>query len=63
MAVEADITTVDDKMDFNDIMIEENAWLENSGTLATIYGNVPVKDDDCQCSISTSLILLCMLTS
>ena len=45
-AVEADITTVDDKMDFNDIMIEENAWLENSGTLATIYGNVPVKDDD-----------------
>ena len=27
-AVEADITTVDDKMDFNDIMIEENAWLE-----------------------------------
>ena len=45
-AVEADITTVDDKMDFNDIMIEENAWLENSGTLATIYGNIPVKDDD-----------------
>ena len=53
-AVEADITTVDDKMDFNDIMIEENAWLENSGTLATIYGNVPVKDDDANVHIYQS---------
>lgn len=53
-AVEADIKTVDDKMDFNDIMIEENAWLENSGTLATIYGNVPVKDDDANVHIYQS---------
>lgn len=53
-AVEADITTVDDKMDFNDIMIEENAWLENSGTLATIYGNVPIKDDDANVHIYQS---------
>ena len=53
-AVEADITTVDDKMDFNDIIIEENAWLENSGTLATIYGNVPVKDDDANVHIYQS---------
>lgn len=53
-AVEANITTVDDKMDFNDIMIEENAWLENSGTLATIYGNVPVKDDDANVHIYQS---------
>lgn len=53
-AVEADITTVDDKMDFNDIMIEENAWLENSGTLATIYGNVPVKDEDANVHIYQS---------
>lgn len=53
-AVEADITTVDDKMDFNDIMIEENAWFENSGTLATIYGNVPVKDDDANVHIYQS---------
>lgn len=53
-AVEADITTVDDKMDFNDIMIEENAWLENSGTLTTIYGNVPVKDDDANVHIYQS---------
>ena len=53
-AVDADITTVDDKMDFNDIMIEENAWLENSGTLATIYGNVPVKDDDANVHIYQS---------
>ena len=53
-AVEADITTVDNKMDFNDIMIEENAWLENSGTLATIYGNVPVKDDDANVHIYQS---------
>ena len=53
-AVEADITTVDDKMDFNDVMIEENAWLENSGTLATIYGNVPVKDDDANVHIYQS---------
>ena len=53
-AVEADITTVDDKMDFNDIMIEENAWLENSGTLATIYGNVPVKDYDANVHIYQS---------
>lgn len=53
-AVEADITTVDDKMDFNDIMIEESAWLENSGTLATIYGNVPVKDDDANVHIYQS---------
>lgn len=53
-AVEADITTVDDRMDFNDIMIEENAWFENSGTLATIYGNVPVKDDDANVHIYQS---------
>ena len=53
-AVEADITTVDNKMDFNNIMIEENAWLENSGTLATIYGNVPVKDDDANVHIYQS---------
>lgn len=45
-AVEADITTVDDKMDFNKILIEEMAKLENTGTLATVYGNIPVKDDD-----------------
>lgn len=53
-AVEADITTVDDRMDFNDIIIEENAWLENSGTLTTIYGNVPVKDDDANVHIYQS---------
>ena len=53
-AVEADIKTVDDKIDFNDIMIEENAWLENSGTLAIIYGNVPVKDDDANVHIYQS---------
>ena len=35
-------------------MIEENAWLENSGTLATIYGNVPVKDDDANVHIYQS---------
>ena len=45
-AVNADITTADDKMDFNKILIEEMAWLKNSGTLATVYGNIPVKDDD-----------------
>ena len=45
-AVNADITTADDKMDFNKILIEEMAWLKNTGTLATVYGNIPVKDDD-----------------
>lgn len=45
-AVNADITTADDKMDFNKILIEEMAKLENTGTLATVYGNIPVKDDD-----------------
>lgn len=45
-AVNADITTADDKMDFNKILIEELAKLENTGTLATVYGNIPVKDDD-----------------
>ena len=53
-AVEADITTVDDKMDFNKILIEEMAKLENTGTLATIYGNVPVKDDDANVHIYQS---------
>ena len=45
-AEEAKVTTVDDKMDFNKILIEEMAWLKNSGTLATIYGNIPVKDEN-----------------
>ena len=45
-AEEAKVTTVDDKMDFNKILIEEMAKLENTGTLATVYGNIPVKDDD-----------------
>lgn len=45
-AVTADITTVDKKMDFDKILIEEMAWLKNTGTLATVYGNVPVKDND-----------------
>lgn len=45
-AVNADITTADDKMDFNKILIEEMAKLENTGTLATVYGNIPIKDDD-----------------
>ena len=45
-AEEAKVTTVDDKMDFNKILIEEMAWLKNSGTLATVYGNIPVKDEN-----------------
>ena len=45
-AEEAKVTTVDDKMDFNKILIEEMAWLKTSGTLATIYGNIPVKDEN-----------------
>ena len=57
-AVNADITTADDKMDFNKILIEEMAKLENTGTLATVYGNIPTTP----MYIFIRLILPCSLT-